>query len=157
MLGVSVSAFGCRQPNPPLSCCRKQREDFIGSDSQRQKRVVDQTWVAVETTEIRKAKRLTDNCLFSSSCSLGRVPSAAAGYHCLLQAQSPEKSIQLAKPRPSQAGRQQKENRPPWLAQWERHCTNSTQQRWFPCYCEARCWAPSKWHVQCAGVRARWL
>lgn len=56
-----------------------------------------------ETRAIRKAKKLRDdNYLFSSSSSsLGRMPSAAAGYRCLLQTQSPEESIQLAKPRPS--------------------------------------------------------
>lgn len=55
-----------------------------------------------ENRAIRKAKKLRDdNYLFSSGSSLGRMPSAAAGYCCLLQTQSPGESIQLAKPRPS--------------------------------------------------------
>lgn len=145
MLGVSVSVPRCRKQNPLLSILNKRLYwKWLAAPKEGWWTRPGHSW-NLETKAIRKAKKLRDNdyYLFSSSSHcLGRMPSAAAGYHCLFQIQSPEKASSwpsLGHLRPT-ASR--------WrIVHLDFHSGKDTDQhprQWFPLLLRAGWWAISK-------------
>lgn len=158
MLGVSVSIPRCRKQNPPLSILNKRLFwKWLAAPKEGWWTRPGHSW-NLETKAIGKAKKLRDNdyYLFSiSSHCLGRMPSAAAGYHCLFQIQSPEKASSwpsLGHPRPT-------------ASRWRiviltftvgKTLTNTPDSD-FPCYSGLGGGLSPKWHIQYTRVRERWL